>query len=45
MRAPNPADPEDAVTARAMARAAIAKWSNAALREKGLVGVHQGALG
>jgi len=38
LRAPNAADPEDTVVARNMARAAIAKWSNLALAERGLEG-------
>lgn len=42
LRAPNAADPPDTVTARNMARAAIARWSNAALRERGERGVYEG---
>ncbi len=35
LRTPNPADPEDVRTGRAMARAAIVRWSNAAVAAAG----------
>ena len=40
LRTPNPADPEDVRTGRAMARAAIVRWSNAALAAAGQAPVY-----